>query len=149
MIISRTDQHSSRLAVSDAARRYLVPAIDCGGLIEGTNGWLSGQIIQLATFGPDDPYPVCRGMIDLNRVKQELMPQTADIGRITFYRSRVSILRKVFPTVTSLRGNGSISTIMVMDLKVVVIDFAVHRFADDLAPRQSLHLWQEAGLPGD
>jgi len=73
VIIGCTDQHSSRLAVSDAARRYLVPAIDCGGLIEGAAGRVTGQIIQLVLFRPDDPCPQCRGMIDPELVKRELM----------------------------------------------------------------------------
>lgn len=75
VIVGCTDQHTSRLAVSDMARRYLVPAIDCGGLIEGANGRVTGQIIQLVAFRPDDPCPLCRGMIDPVRVKQELMSQ--------------------------------------------------------------------------
>ncbi len=73
VIVGCTDQHTSRMAVADIARRYLVPAIDCGGLIEGANGRVTGQIIQLVLFRPDDPCPVCRGMIDPVRVAQELM----------------------------------------------------------------------------
>lgn len=73
VIVGCTDQHTSRLAVADMARRYLVPAIDCGGLIEGANGRVTGQIIQLVVFRPDDPCPICRGMIDPVRVSQELM----------------------------------------------------------------------------
>ncbi|CAH1655396.1 Molybdopterin/thiamine biosynthesis adenylyltransferase [Chelatococcus asaccharovorans] len=73
VLVGCTDQHTSRLAVADMARRYLVPAIDCGGLIEGADGRVTGQIIQLVVFRPDDPCPVCRGMIDPVRVAQELM----------------------------------------------------------------------------
>ena len=73
VLVGCTDQHASRLALSDAARRYLIPAIDCGGLIEGGHGDVTGQIIQLVLFRPDDPCPRCRGMIDDLRVRQELM----------------------------------------------------------------------------
>lgn len=73
ILVGCTDQHTSRMALSDMARRYLVPAIDCGGLIEGADGRVTGQIIQLVVFRPDDPCPVCRGMIDPVRVRQELM----------------------------------------------------------------------------
>src|SRR3546814_7390069 len=38
LLMGCTDQHSSRMAVADIASRYLVPAIDCGGLIEGADG---------------------------------------------------------------------------------------------------------------
>lgn len=73
VLLGCTDQHTSRLALSDVARRFLVPAIDCGGLIEGANGHVTGQIIQLVLFRPDDPCPRCRGMINDVRVAQELM----------------------------------------------------------------------------
>lgn len=73
VLLGCTDQHTSRLALSDVARRFLVPAIDCGGLIEGANGHVTGQIIQLVLFRPDDPCPRCRGMISDVRVAQELM----------------------------------------------------------------------------
>ncbi|WP_349360707.1 ThiF family adenylyltransferase [Stappia sp.] len=73
VLLGCTDQHTSRLALSDMARRYLVPAIDCGGLIEGANGLVTGQIIQLVLFRPDDPCPRCRGMVDDLRMRQELM----------------------------------------------------------------------------
>ena len=73
VLIGCTDQHTSRLAVADMARRYLVPALDCGGLIEGSSGRVTGQIIQLVVFRPDDPCPACRGMVSPVRIGQELM----------------------------------------------------------------------------
>ncbi|WP_029057858.1 HesA/MoeB/ThiF family protein [Stappia stellulata] len=73
VLLGCTDQHTSRLVLSDMARRYLVPAIDCGGLIEGANGLVTGQIIQLVLFRPHDPCPRCRGMVDDVRMRQELM----------------------------------------------------------------------------
>src|SRR3546814_8153903 len=69
-----TDQHSSRMAVADIASRYLVPAIDCGGLIEGADGVVTGQLVQIVRFLAADPCPVCRGMISPLRVEQELLP---------------------------------------------------------------------------
>ena len=73
MVIGCTDSHTSRMAVADMARRFLVPALDCGGLIEGAHGNVTGQIVQLVRFGTDDPCPRCRGMIDPVRIAQELM----------------------------------------------------------------------------
>lgn len=75
VVLGCTDQQSSRLALADVARRYLVPAIDCGGLIEGANGRVTGQIVQLVRFRPGDPCPHCRRMIDPLRVRQELMSE--------------------------------------------------------------------------
>lgn len=73
LLLGCTDQHSSRLAVADVARRFAVPAIDIGGLIEGADGVVTGQLVQLVRFLPDDPCPRCRGMISEVRVAQELM----------------------------------------------------------------------------
>lgn len=74
VIMGCTDQHSSRLTVADIASRYLLPAIDCGGLIEGQNGVVTGQLVQIVRFLADDPCPRCRGMISETRVLQELLP---------------------------------------------------------------------------
>lgn len=77
LLMGCTDQHSSRIAVADIAARYLVPAIDCGGLIEGADGVVTGQLVQIVRFLAADPCPVCRGMISPLRVAQELLPAEA------------------------------------------------------------------------
>jgi molybdopterin/thiamine biosynthesis adenylyltransferase len=71
VMLGCTDQHSSRLAVADVATRYLIPSIDCGGLIEGADGVVTGQLVQLVRFLAADPCPRCRGMISETRVAQE------------------------------------------------------------------------------
>jgi hypothetical protein len=70
-----TDQQHSRLALSDLALRYLVSVIDCGVTLEGSDGRVTGQIIQLVRFLAADPCALCRGMIDQQRVAQELMSE--------------------------------------------------------------------------
>ena len=72
IVLGCTDRHSSRLALSDLSTRYLVPAIDSGGLIEGRDGAVTGQIAQFVRFFPDDACVRCRDMVNLNNVKQEL-----------------------------------------------------------------------------
>jgi molybdopterin-synthase adenylyltransferase len=74
-VLGCTDQQHSRLALSDLARRYLVPALDCGVALEGRNGVVSGQVIQCVRFLPRDPCPFCRDMILPERVAQELMSE--------------------------------------------------------------------------
>lgn len=71
--IGCTDSQHSRLALSDIAIRYLLPAIDCGVLLEGDAGHVTGQIMQLARFLPSDPCALCRNMADPVRVTQEMM----------------------------------------------------------------------------
>ena len=73
IVIGCTDQQHSRLALSDLAVRYLLPAIDCGVLLEGDAGRVTGQIIQLARFLPSDPCASCRQMTSPVRLAQEMM----------------------------------------------------------------------------
>lgn len=68
-----TDQQHSRLALSDLATRYLVPSIDTGVLLEGGDGRVSGQIVQLLRLLAADPCVLCRQMTTPVRVSQELM----------------------------------------------------------------------------
>ena len=73
VILGCTDQQHSRLALSDLVVRYLVPAIDCGVALEGSEGVVRGQIIQLLRWLPADPCAVCRRLVNPRRVSQELM----------------------------------------------------------------------------
>ena len=68
-----TDQQHSRLALSDLAFRYLVPTIDCGVVLEGKDGMITGQVGQFVRLLAADPCVLCRNMIDPRRVAQELM----------------------------------------------------------------------------
>ena len=68
-----TDKQHSRLALSDLAFRYLVPAMDCGVVLEGEDGVVSGQVAQFVRFLAADPCVLCRNMIDSRQVAQELM----------------------------------------------------------------------------
>lgn len=68
-----TDQQHSRLALSDLALRYLVPVIDVGVLMEGDNGNVTGQILQLVRFLAADPCALCRNMVSPQRLAEELM----------------------------------------------------------------------------
>lgn len=68
-----TDRQHSRLALSELAFRYLLPSIDCGVVLEGGGGKVTGQILQLVRFLSTDPCALCRRMIDSRRVSQELM----------------------------------------------------------------------------
>jgi len=71
--IGCTDQQHSRLALSDLAVRYLLPAIDCGVLLEGQAGNISALVIQIVRFLSFDPCALCRGMIIPRTISQELM----------------------------------------------------------------------------
>ena len=68
-----TDQQHSRLALSDLAFRYLVPAIDSGVVLEGEAGTITGQVAQFVRLLAADPCVLCRNMINSRQVAQELM----------------------------------------------------------------------------
>lgn len=73
VILGCTDQQHSRLALSDIALRYLIPAIDCGVAMEGREGKVSAQVAQLVRFLSTDPCALCRDMIAPQTIAQELM----------------------------------------------------------------------------
>jgi hypothetical protein len=75
VVLGCTDQQHSRLALSDLALRYVVPAIDCGVALEGDGGTVTGQILQFVRFLAADPCALCRGMIIPERIARELMSE--------------------------------------------------------------------------
>ena len=81
VVIGATDQQHSRLALSDLAARYLVPVIDCGVALEGRDGRVSGQVVQLVRFLADDGCALCRRMITPWRLTQELMSEEERAAR--------------------------------------------------------------------
>ena len=73
VVLGCTDSHSARVALSDLARRFLVPVLDAGVTLEGQGGRITGQVLQLVRMLPADPCVYCREMVDAVRVTQELM----------------------------------------------------------------------------
>lgn len=68
-----TDQQHSRIALSDLATRFLVPSLDCGVILEGRDGKITGQVVQVARFLAADPCALCRAFTNPHRLAQELM----------------------------------------------------------------------------
>jgi len=73
VLLGCTDLQHSRLALADTARRYLIPALDCGATLEGDDGDVTAQVGQITRFLAADACPYCRGMIHPQRLSQELM----------------------------------------------------------------------------
>jgi molybdopterin/thiamine biosynthesis adenylyltransferase len=74
LVLGCTDLHSARVSLSDLSLRYLLPIIDVGVIMEGKDGKITGQVIQINRLFPKDPCVYCRGMVDSVIVDQELMP---------------------------------------------------------------------------
>lgn len=81
VIVGCTDQEHSRVALSDLTTRYLIPALDCGVAIEGDDGAVSAQVIQMVKLLPADPCVYCRKMITQRIVSQELMSEQEQASR--------------------------------------------------------------------
>lgn len=79
ILLGCTDLHSSRVTLSDLSKRFLLPVIDVGVLMEGKEGVITGQVIQVNRLFPTDPCVYCRNMVNSRIVSQELMtPQEVD-----------------------------------------------------------------------
>jgi hypothetical protein len=55
--------------------RYLTPVIDVGVRLEGENGTVIEQVLQINRLFPDDPCVYCRKLINSQIVAQELMSE--------------------------------------------------------------------------
>jgi molybdopterin/thiamine biosynthesis adenylyltransferase len=73
IVLGCTDLHSARVALSDISLRYLIPIIDVGVVMEGKDGSVTGQVVQLNRLFPKDPCVYCRNMVNSKIVHQELM----------------------------------------------------------------------------
>lgn len=73
LVLGCTDLHSARVALSDLALRYLIPTIDVGVAMEGADGKVTGQVVQINRLFPADPCVYCRKMVNSRLVQQELM----------------------------------------------------------------------------
>jgi molybdopterin/thiamine biosynthesis adenylyltransferase len=75
LIFCCTDTAHSRVAVSELAYRYLVPAIDIGVQLEGKEGRVNAEVGQFTLYSPDLPCAYCRQIIDPWQLSVELMSE--------------------------------------------------------------------------
>lgn len=73
LVLGCADLHSARVALSDLSLRYLIPTIDVGVAMEGADGKITGQVVQINRLFPGDPCVYCRQMVNSRLVQQELM----------------------------------------------------------------------------
>lgn len=74
-VIGCTDSVHGRVALDELARHYLVPVIDVGVRMDGTNGKLNEQIVNVAAYRPGLPCAFCRENVDANVMTYELMSE--------------------------------------------------------------------------
>ncbi len=73
LLLGCADTQHARLLLSDLAKRYLIPSIDAGVLIEGDGGRITSQIGELTQYTPDLPCALCAARIDFLTLSRELM----------------------------------------------------------------------------
>ena len=73
VLVGGTDSQHGRAALSDIASHYLLPSLDIGVLMDGANGKLTSQLVDLTVFSPSHPCGFCTGRIDGVALSYELM----------------------------------------------------------------------------
>lgn len=74
-ILGCTDSVHGRVALDELARHYLVPVIDVGVRMDGADGKLVEQLVNLSAYRPGLPCAFCRGSVDPYVMSYELMSE--------------------------------------------------------------------------
>ncbi len=129
--IGCTDQQHGRVALSDMAVRYLLPAIDCGVGLEGKSGVVRGQIVQLVRFHPADACVLCRDMLNPQQLARELMSDEERHARRTAAqaaRSRGENANPYWQDIPQLNTVGYLTTVAGALAAAYVIGWLTGRF---------------------
>lgn len=73
LLFGCTDSHNGRVGVSDAASRFLIPALHVNVSLEPKNVGIEAEVIHITQYGPNLPCAYCRGQVDGQKIFQELM----------------------------------------------------------------------------
>lgn len=76
LVLGCVDSYHGRAALSDYSRHYLLPALDVGVLMEGADGRVASQVVEISRYAPTDPCGFCRRRIDSAAMAFELMSET-------------------------------------------------------------------------
>jgi molybdopterin/thiamine biosynthesis adenylyltransferase len=71
VIFGCTDDHTGRMHLSTLAFYYLIPIIDLGVSIHSVDGTIRSISGRVTYVAPGEPCLVCRGVVDLARVREE------------------------------------------------------------------------------
>lgn len=72
-LLGCTDTMHGRAALSDLSKHYLLPAIDVGVRMNGADGRITEQLVELCQFAPELPCAFCQGKINSAQLTYELM----------------------------------------------------------------------------
>jgi hypothetical protein len=71
LVFGCTDDHTGRMNLSALSFYYLIPVIDLGVAIHSTEGVVRSISGRVTWVGPGEPCLLCRGVVDLARVRDE------------------------------------------------------------------------------
>ncbi len=83
IIFGCTDSQVGKVLISNAAIKYLLPAIHVNVAMESSTFGLIAEIVQVVRYEPGLPCVFCRDLIDRQLLAQELMSQEERIQRQT------------------------------------------------------------------
>lgn len=83
ILLGCVDSYHGRVALSDLASYHLVPSIDVGVGMNGKDGRLTEQVVDMTRFSPDLPCAFCRERVDAVELAQELMTEEERLHRQT------------------------------------------------------------------
>jgi len=75
LLLGCVDTQHARVLLSDLAKHYLLPIVDAGVLMEGADGTISTQLVELTQYAPYLPCAFCGSRIDAEKLATELMNQ--------------------------------------------------------------------------
>lgn len=75
-ILGCADSVHGRVALDELARHYLVPVIDVGVRMDGAEGLLTEQLVNVAAYRPGLPCAFCRDNVDAYVMNYELMSES-------------------------------------------------------------------------
>jgi hypothetical protein len=73
LLLGCVDSYHGRVALSDLASHYLLPSIDVGVGMDGKEGRVTEQLVDITLHGPDLPCIFCRARVDPWELAHELM----------------------------------------------------------------------------
>ncbi len=82
LVLGCADTQHARVALSDWAKQYLLPSLDVGVLMEGDEGKVTTQLVEVTQYAPHLPCAFCGGRIDAATLAAELMTEDERRHRI-------------------------------------------------------------------
>ncbi len=73
LLVGCVDTYHGRVALSDLATHHLLPSIDIGIGMSGSDGRVTEQVVDLTRYSPDLPCAFCRARVNSAELAQELM----------------------------------------------------------------------------